>query len=413
MSGAESNPLAGRTLLLCVCGSIAAYKAVEVLRLLVGAGAEVYVFMTASAGEFVGSLTFQTLSQKPVFTRALALTPDGDIAHVALAQKADAVLVAPATANLIGKYAHGIADDAPTTLLVSVPAHVPVLVAPAMDRDMYAHPAVSENLEALRRRGVRLIGPAEGYLASGLRGKGRLADPEEILRAVRETLSPQGDLRGVSILVTAGPTVEPVDPVRYLSNRSSGKMGYALATAAAARGARVILISGPVNLPAPAGLSQFVSVSTAAEMREAVLTRLPQVDVVVKAAAVSDYRPVRPARSKIKKNEARLSLELERTRDILGEVGAAKGRRIVVGFAAETDDVVDNARRKIEEKHLDLVVVNDVRRRDVGFESDYNQVTFVYPEGRTENTPRLPKRQIAESILDRVVTLLASRRGES
>lgn len=413
MTPVDPNPLAGRRILLGVCGSIAAYKAVEILRLLVKTGAEVHVFMTSSAQEFVGPLTFHTLSGNPVFTRALSLTPGGEIAHIALAQRADLVLVAPATANLLGKLAHGIADDALTTLLVSLPADVPLLLAPAMDRDMYAHPAVSQNIAILSGRGVRFVGPEEGDLASGLTGKGRLADCERILRAVLEVQAHRGDLRGVSVLVTAGPTVEPLDPVRFLSNRSSGKMGYAVAAAAAARGARVTLISGPVNLPAPPGLSRFLSVSTAAEMREAVMARLPDADVVIKAAAVADYRPRRPARSKIKKEPNPLHLELEPTEDILGEIGADKGKRVLVGFAAETDDVIANAKRKLEEKNLDLLVVNDVGRNDIGFGSDFNQVTLISPGGGREELERLPKRQVAEFILDRVMPLLASRRRQS
>lgn len=406
-----SHLLQGRRIILGVCGGIAAYKAVEILRLLIKSGAEVHVVMTSSAREFVGPLTFETLSQNPVYTQALALTPSGDIAHIALAQKADLVVVAPATANLIGKFAHGIADDALTTLLISLPAHVPVFLAPAMDRDMYTHPAVSENLESLTRRGVLLVGPEEGYLASGLYGKGRLASPEEIVRAVTDKLAPRRELQGISVLVTAGPTQEPLDPVRYLSNRSSGKMGYALAAAAVGRGGRVILISGPVTIPAPIGLSQYVSVSTAAEMRDAVMSRLGEVEVVIKAAAVADFRPQKAARGKIKKDTTSLSLALERTPDILAEIGAVKEDRILVGFAAETDNLLENARRKIKEKNLDLLVVNDVGRPDIGFHSDYNQVTFVYADGTSEETPRLLKTEIAGIILDRVASLISRRRG--
>ena len=280
-----------------------------------------------------------------------------------------------------------------------------------MDRDMYTHPAVSENLGILTRRGVLLLGPEEGFLASGLQGKGRLAGPEEIVRAVTDKLAPRRELQGMSILITAGPTQEPVDPVRFLSNRSSGKMGYALAAAAVARGARVILISGPVNISAPAGLSQFVAVTTAAEMREAVMSRLGEVEVVIKAAAVADFRPQRPARAKIKKEGNAFSLELERTPDILSEIGAMKKDRILVGFAAETNEILENARRKLKEKNLDLLIVNDVGRTDIGFHSDYNQIILVSPDGTSEETSRLPKREIADIIMDRIVSLSSRRRG--
>jgi len=411
MSTPDCQPLRGRCIILGVCGGIAAYKAVEVLQLLIKSGADVHVVMTSSAREFVGSLTFETLSRNPVYTQTLALTRTGEIAHIALAQKADLALVAPATANLIGKFAHGIADDALTTLLISVPTHVPVYLAPAMDRDMYTHPAVSENLGILTRRGVLLLGPEEGFLASGLQGKGRLAGPKEIVRAVTDKLAPRRELQGMSILITAGPTQEPVDPVRFLSNRSSGKMGYALAAAAVARGARVILISGPVNISAPAGLSQFVAVTTAAEMREAVMSRLGEVEVVIKAAAVADFRPQRPARAKIKKEGNAFSLELERTPDILSEIGAMKKDRILVGFAAETNEILENACRKLKEKNLDLLIVNDVGRTDIGFHSDYNQIILVSPDGTSEETSRLPKREIADIIMDRIVSLSSRRRG--
>ncbi|MBI3014501.1 MAG: bifunctional phosphopantothenoylcysteine decarboxylase/phosphopantothenate--cysteine ligase CoaBC, partial [Candidatus Tectomicrobia bacterium] len=273
------------------------------------------------------------------------------------------------------------------------------------------NPATQENLQKLRQRGVHIAGPALGHLASGQVGPGRLLEPAELIGHIRTILGRTGDLAGKTIVVTAGGTQEPIDPVRVVTNLSSGKMGYALAAAAVGRGGRVILISGPVTIPAPIGLSQYVSVSTAAEMRDAVMSRLGEVEVVIKAAAVADFRPQKAARGKIKKDTTSLSLALERTPDILAEIGAVKEDRILVGFAAETDNLLENARRKIKEKNLDLLVVNDVGRPDIGFHSDYNQVTFVYADGTSEETPRLLKTEIAGIILDRVASLISRRRG--
>src|SRR5574341_1319654 len=359
--GGQAMGLAGKRILLGVSGSIAAYKAVEVLRELTRRRAEVRVAMTAAAERFVAPLTFATLSGQPVLTDLYTLDYGREIAHVAAPGRAHLLLVAPATANLIARFAHGQADDFLSNIYLA--ATCPVLLAPAMDADMYRHPAVQENLDALRRRGVRILGPATGELASGLVGPGRLSEPAEIVAAAEGLLLARQDLAGQVVLVTAGPTQEPLDPVRYLSNHSSGRMGFAVAEAARDRGARVILVAGPTELAPPAGV-EGVRVRTAEEMREAVLVRAGEATVVIKAAAVADYRPAHARDTKVKKQDAPLRLDLEPTPDILGELGKRKKGQILVGFAAETDDVVANARDKLAKKNLDLLVANNVRAAD-------------------------------------------------
>ncbi|MFQ5989084.1 MAG: bifunctional phosphopantothenoylcysteine decarboxylase/phosphopantothenate--cysteine ligase CoaBC [Candidatus Methylomirabilales bacterium] len=390
--------LEGKDILLGVTGSIAAYKAVEILRELTGRGAAVTVVMTESAQRFVSPLTFETLSRRPVLTDLFTLEYDNQIGHVTAGGRADLFLVAPATANTIAKLAHGIADDFLTNLYLCCTC--PVLLAPAMDREMYAHPTVQENLTQLTAQGVHVIEPEYGELASGLIGRGRLADLSTICHEVEVLVCRQKDLQGETVLVTAGPTQEPLDPVRFLSNRSTGKMGFAIAQAARDRGARVLLVSGPTLLPTPPGVTR-TDVTTAEEMYRAVLGQLDATSVLIMAAAVADYRPSTHAPTKMKKQEA-LTVELLRNPDILAEAGRQKGSRILVGFAAETEDLVSNAREKLQKKQLDLIVANDIR---VGFGGESTRVTILDRQGRVEELPELSKRQVAHHILDRVVAM--------
>lgn len=396
---------------LGVTGCIAAYKAVEVMRGLQKLGVTVQVVMTSHAAQFVGPLTFQSISGLPVVTEMFAPTDDPEIKHIQIAQSVDLLLVAPATANSLSKFANGVADDFLSTLYISTTA--PVLVAPAMNVEMWAHPATQDNVEKLKRRGVHFIDPGEGYLACKTVGAGRLAEPVEIVHRAWELLNrdqgggsfsqittsspiPQ-DFSGERVLITAGPTYEAIDPVRGITNRSSGKMGYAIAEAALARGAEVTLISGPVSIAAPAG-ARVISVRSAAEMYAAVMSNLDQSSVVVMSAAVSDYRPVQVAEQKIKKKGEALTLELEQTEDILAAVGRQKGCRVIIGFAAETENVLSNARKKLVEKGADLIVANDVSAIDSGFDVDTNRVTLVGHNGWND-LPLLSKRQVADEVL--------------
>ncbi|MBI3636315.1 MAG: bifunctional phosphopantothenoylcysteine decarboxylase/phosphopantothenate--cysteine ligase CoaBC [Candidatus Rokubacteria bacterium] len=397
--------LDGRTLVLGVSGSIAAYKAVYLLRELTALGAEVTVCLTAHAREFVGPLTFRTLSGRPVLENLFDPQSPEAVEHVALAERAAAVIVAPATANVLAKAAHGIADDFLTTLLLA--ARGPLIMAPAMDGGMWDHPAVVANVALLRQRGVTVLEPDAGALASGLSGKGRLPEVDRIVAALFAALSPTRDLAGDRVLVTAGPTREAIDPVRYISNRSSGKMGYGLAAAALRRGAEVVLVSGPTALTPPPG-AVFVPVQTAEEMREAVLQHLDAATIVVKAAAVADYRMKRPAATKITGKQD-LTLELTPNPDILKEITARRPRAFVVGFAAETHDVLAHAREKLESKGLDLLVANDVSQRGIGFDADDNEVLLVARGGATRALPRMPKTAVADAILSEIVTLRALR----
>ncbi len=388
-----------------VCGGIGAYKSVEVVRGLQKQGHDVVAVMTRAAKQFVGELTFEAITRHKVLTSQFEPGANSDIEHISLASSIDLLLVAPATANIIGKFANGIADDFLTSLYLATKA--PVLIAPAMNTNMLEHEAVQRNLDTLARRGTYFVDPGAGYLACGWIGKGRLAEPADIVTAAEQLLTPSGPLRGKLVVVTAGPTREAVDPVRFIGNRSSGRMGYALAGAARARGARVVLVSGPTELTPPAGV-EVIRVTTAAEMRDAVVPRAAQADVVIMAAAVADYTPSDAAPRKIHKESDTLTLTLVRTPDILAELGrqrAGKGRPMLVGFAAETDDVVAGARRKQREKGIDLVVANDVSRTDIGFEVDANEVTLVTPSGE-ETLPRQTKSAIALQIVQRIETLL-------
>jgi phosphopantothenoylcysteine decarboxylase / phosphopantothenate---cysteine ligase len=399
-----SVTLDDRELILGVTGSIAAYKAVYLLRELMRQGARVTVCLSEHAREFVGPLTFRTLSGRPVLTSLFDPQSEAAVEHVALAEQAAAVVVVPATANVLAKAAHGIADDFLTTLLLA--ARCPVLMAPAMDGGMWHHPAVVANVAALRGRGVTVLEPDAGALASGLSARGRLPEIEAIVEALLDALTSARDLAGERIVVTAGPTREPIDPVRYISNRSSGRMGYALAGVAARRGAQVTLVSGPTALTPPSAVA-FVPVQTAEEMREAVLHHAGRASIVIKAAAVADYRVQAPAEQKIK-GKRDLTLQLTPNPDILAEVAARAGAAFVVGFAAETHDVVANARAKLEAKGIDLLVANDVSRRDIGFDAEDNEVLLIDRWGGSRALPRMPKPAVAGAILDEILALRAA-----
>jgi phosphopantothenoylcysteine decarboxylase/phosphopantothenate--cysteine ligase len=390
--------LKGRRILLGVTGGIAVYKAVELTRLLALEGARVRVVMTRSAMEFVQPLSFQVLSGQQVCTNLFDLEAESRIGHIQVATEAELLVIAPATANVIGKIANGIADDYLTTAVMACMA--PKIVCPAMNVNMFQSPAVQENLLKLGSWGYRQVGPGAGDLACGVQGLGRLAALPEIMEAVRELLTPQ-TLAGRRVLVTAGPTWEAMDPVRHLTNPSTGKMGYALARAAKRRGAEVTLVSGPTFLEAPQGVN-VVRVQSARQMHDAVLGFFPSVDAVAMAAAVSDYRPKVRAAQKIKKEQAVESLDLERTEDILLRLGQLKGRQILVGFAAETEKLVEHARAKLRQKNLDVIVANDLTAADAGFASDTNQVTILWPDGRAETLPLKDKDLVAEEIWDRV-----------
>jgi len=392
---------------LGVGGGIAAYKAAELARALAQRGASVQVVMTAAAQEFVKPLTFAALTGKKVIPGMFS-SATGDetlssaVEHISVAEANSLLVVAPATANLLAKFAHGIADDFLTTLYLAFTGRV--LLAPAMNTHMWQHPATVANLEILRMRGNAVVEPEEGPLACGMIGAGRLADPETIAEAAMRLIVQRKDLEGETVLVTAGPTQEPLDPVRYISNRSSGKMGYALAEAAAARGANVVLVSGPTHLARPNGV-KLIKVTTAVEMRDAVIENLECATIIIKAAAVADYHLARIPEQKVKKTAARLSLDLDPTPDILAEVGRKKGDRLLVGFAAETERLVEESRRKLKSKNCDMVVGNLVSQEGVGFDSDTNEVVLVMSTGETVELPRASKREIADQILDEIIKL--------
>ena len=391
---------------LGVSGGIAAYKAAEIVRLLQDRGIRVRVVMTAAAQEFVRPLTFAALSGEKVITSMFGsgsgeeANVESAIEHIAIAQAIDALLVAPATADVLARFAQGIANDFLTTLYLATTA--PVVVAPAMNVNMWNHAATQANLEILRKRGVRIVEPGQGYLACGMTGAGRLAETETIVAAVMEALGAWQDLAGETVLVTAGPTREKIDPVRYLTNRSSGRMGYAIAEAALRRGARVLLVSGPTGIAAP-GAAELTRVETAEEMLAAVLRLLPKSSVVIKTAAVADFRPKAAAAQKIKRN-GEMMLELEPTADILAEVARRKTSQVIVGFAAETENVLENARKKLASKSLVAIVVNDVSREGVGFDSDRNAATII-SQSEVVEVPETSKWEVAHRVLDQVVKL--------
>lgn len=390
-----------KTVIIGVTGGIACYKAVELVRLLVKDSLAVQVIMTRAAMEFVTPLTFQTLSGKPVATESFNLTQESEIGHINLADSADLFVIAPATANVIGKIAAGIADDLLTTVLMATQA--PVLIAPAMNIHMYENPILQENIRKLRRIGYHFMEPAEGYLACGYEGKGRLPEPEKILEEIRSLLRKK-DLLGERFLITAGPSREPLDPVRYISNRSSGKMGYALARAAVRRGAGVVLVSGPSAIEPPSAV-RLIPVNTAAEMRRAVLEQFPECTAVIMAAAVADYRPVDASSKKLKRGKAPLDIRLEPNPDILRELGRRKNGKLLVGFAAETEELIANATRKLHEKNLDLIVANDVTQAGGGFDGDTNIATIVDRSGASDSLSLMTKDELADRIYDHLLVL--------
>jgi len=397
-----------KVIILGVTGGIAVYKAAELVRLLVKAGADVHVIMTKAAQQFVAPLTFQTLSGNPVHSELFNLIEEQEIGHISLAEKAELFLIVPATANFVGKLASGIADDLLTTTVMATRA--PVLIAPAMNTAMYQNPIYRENEGKLLRYGYHFVAPATGMLACGWEGEGKLQDPAVILEVASNVLS-RKDFDGEKVLVTAGPTREELDPIRFFSNYSSGKMGYALARAARRRGAEVTLVTGPVSLDAPWGVNT-VRVTSAEEMREAVLRVFPAATVVIKTAAVADYRPDERASAKIKKTDSPLTVKLVRNPDILAELGRNKGDRFLVGFAAETGDTGESAARKLQEKNLDLVVANDITRAGAGFAVDTNIVKILSSDGGAEDLPLMGKDELADVILDRVGLALGQKRDK-
>ncbi|MCR4430107.1 MAG: bifunctional phosphopantothenoylcysteine decarboxylase/phosphopantothenate--cysteine ligase CoaBC [Tepidanaerobacteraceae bacterium] len=396
--------LKNKFVVLGVTGSIAAYKSADLVRLLKKRGARVQVIMTKSACKFVKPLTFQVLSQNPVITDMFREPYRWEVEHVALADSADIILVAPATANIIAKIAAGIADDILTATILATRAKV--VIAPAMNVHMYENPITQKNIEYLKGLGIKVLEPEEGPLACGYTGRGRFPAAEDIINILEELVGKAQDLKGRTFLITAGPTREPIDPIRYISNHSSGKMGYSLAHKAIIRGARVILVSGPTNITPPAGLYKFVPVETAIQMEKAVLENFNQADVVIKAAAVADYRPKKFNPEKIKKKDDEMIVELVKNPDILQELGKKKQNQVLVGFAAETDKPEKNALEKLKRKNLDFIVLNDVTQEGAGFGSDTNIVKIIYKDGRSEALPRMLKEDVADDILDRVLPFL-------
>ncbi len=398
--------LRNKVIVLGVSGSIAAYKAAEIASQLTQAGAKVNVILTEEAVQFISPVTFRAITGRPVVTEMFDLDSEFSIEHVSLAKAADVVVISPATANIIAKLAAGIADDMLCCTVLATKA--PVIIAPAMETNMYNNPVTQDNLSKLKVRKFLIIGPATGWLASGKEGLGRLADVNDIIRSIRQVVERSGNLAGKHIVVTAGGTQEPVDPVRYVSNRSSGKMGYALAEAARDRGAKVTLITAPVSLLEPEGV-EVVKINTAQEMLQAVEKATRQADALVMAAAVADYRPAKVAKDKIKKEESGLTLRLECTPDILGSI---KGNLIKVGFAAESGNLVENARQKRKQKGLDFIVANDVTTKDSGFGTDTNRVTIIDRQGKVDSLPLMPKREVADKVLDKVAKLLRKQKSQ-
>jgi len=394
--------LANKKIVLGITGGIAAYKAAELVRALIKTGAQVKVIMTKNAQEFITPLTMQTLSQNRVYTDMFVPADKFDMAHIELAEFADAFVIAPATANIIGKIACGIGDDLLSTTIMA--QNKPTLICPAMNDKMLANPVVQENISKLKNLGYVFMESAEGELACKTKGKGRLPDIEDIVEAITNLLTPK-DLKGSKILITAGPTEEPLDPVRFITNLSSGKMGYALATAAQRRGADVTLVSGPTHLPPPPA-AKIIKVRTAKEMYQAVMDHYVNATVIIKAAAVADYCPSTTAAEKIKKDKKNISLELKNNPDIIAEVGKHKGNRILVGFAMETQNLLVNATEKLRKKNMDLIVANNLREEGAGFRTDTNVITIIDRDGKTEALGKMTKMEAADAILDRVKKIM-------
>ncbi|AHM56771.1 coenzyme A biosynthesis bifunctional protein CoaBC [Peptoclostridium acidaminophilum DSM 3953] len=395
--------LSGKNVVLGVCGGIAAYKACDIVSRLKKLGANVDVIMTDSAAEFVAPLTFQTLSQNPVVQDMFEEVSAWDVRHISLAKKADVFLIAPATANIIGKMANGIADDMLSTTVMATKAKV--MIAPAMNSAMYENAVLQRNIEVLKELGCAFVEPESGRLACGDVGKGKLAQPEDIVEIVQQQLLSTCELSGKTVLVTAGPTSEAIDPVRYITNHSTGKMGYAIAKAAIRKGAKVILVSGKTNLKPPLGLEKFLAVESTMDMYNAVVENLDGCDIIIKSAAVADYTPKTKSDKKIKKTEGELVLELQRNPDILFEIGKIKGDRILVGFAAETDDLMENAAKKIEKKNLDFIVANDITKEGAGFGVDTNIAKILYRDGSVIELEKMSKDELSEIILQKVAEL--------
>ena len=393
--------LNGKTIVLGITGSISAYKAAELASKLTQMGAKVDVVVTESAARFISPMTFQTLTGRPAATSMWQPTAEFKVEHISLAQAADVIVIAPATANIIAKIANGIADDLLSCTVLATRA--PVIIAPAMNVNMFTNPVTQENIGKLKARGFFFAEPGSGRLACGTKGVGRLADKDTIIGTIKKVLGRDGDLTGKRVVVTAGGTREAIDPVRYIGNRSSGKMGYAIACAARDRGADVTLITTRTCLPETAGM-ELIGVDTAAEMKNAVDAAVKQTDVLIMAAAVADYQPEKAAGNKIKKNDGGLTLELVKTPDILAE---AKGDFLRIGFAAESEDLIANAQKKLKTKGLDLVVANDITAKDSGFGADSNKVSIINKDGKVEDLPLMGKGEVADSILDRVAGLLA------
>lgn len=397
-----TGALQGKNVVLCITGGIAAYKAADLTSRLRKMGAQVYIIMTESATHFITPLTLEVLSEHRVVTDMFDRTFTWEVEHISLAKRADVFVIAPATANIIGKAVHGIADDMVSTTLMATKA--PVVIAPAMNTNMYENPTVQANLAALKARGVTVVEPVSGRLACGDTGKGKLADPADIAHAIETAATPQ-DLQGISILVTAGPTREAMDPVRFISNHSTGKMGYAIAQRAQMRGAQVTLISGPVSLTPPTGVS-LVPITSAQEMYDAVLAHLPQQDWVIKAAAVGDYRPATQAADKLKKHDDDLSVALVKNPDILKEIGQRKrDNQTVCGFSMETRDLINNSRAKLQSKNCDMLVANNLKTEGAGFAHDTNVATLLYRDGSNEPLDLMQKDSLADIVLDRMLTL--------
>ena len=396
-----------KTVVLGVSGGIAAYKACDVVSRLRKENIQVNVIMTKHATEFVSALTFQSISQNPVAVEMFEPVTNWDIEHISLAKKADIFLIAPATANVIGKIANGIADDMLSTTVMATKA--PVVIAPAMNTNMYENPVTQANIKKLKDLGYIFIEPGYGRLACGDLGPGKLAEPDLIVENIKFLLNKTDELKGKNVLVTAGPTQEAIDPVRYITNKSTGKMGYALAYQAALMGAKVTLVTGPTNIEIPFGISEVIKIKSAGQMYEAVTSRFDEMDIVIKSAAVADYKPKNISDSKIKKSDSDLVLELDRNKDILFELGKLKTKQVLVGFAAETDDLIANAQKKLAKKNLDFIVANDLKQEGAGFAGDTNIAKLLFADGNIEELPIMTKNQLSKEIYDKIIYIMHNK----